>query len=109
MDKGESFHLKAIRERASEQGRPYLEFLRRSSMSAGLYRLSAGSRDGQRPHSEDELYYVVRGRSKFEVEGEVVPAEPGSLLFVAAGAQHRFFEITENLEVLVFFAPAETE
>jgi hypothetical protein len=33
----------------------------------------------------------------------------GSIIFVEAQVEHRFFDITEDLEVLVFFAPAETE
>lgn len=34
--------------------------------------------------------------------------EPGSLIFVAANIEHRFHTITEDLTVLVFFAPAES-
>ena len=40
----------------AESGRLYLEFLRVSSMSAGLYVLPAGGVDPQKPHMEDEMY-----------------------------------------------------
>jgi len=33
--------------------------------------------------------------------------EPGTLHFVTARAEHRFHSITEDLALLVFFAPAE--
>ena len=33
----------------------------------------------------------------------------GSLIFVEAEREHRFYDIQEELEVLVFFAPAERE
>jgi quercetin dioxygenase-like cupin family protein len=33
----------------------------------------------------------------------------GSLIFVAADVEHRFYNIEEELTVLVFFAPAEVE
>jgi hypothetical protein len=33
----------------------------------------------------------------------------GDVLYVAARVRHEFFEIAEELELLVFFAPAETE
>ncbi len=36
----------------------------------------------------------------------VLPAEDA--VFVAAGVEHRFCEIKEELAVLVFFAPAES-
>ena len=32
----------------------------------------------------------------------------GSVIFVAAGVEHRFYDIAEELVVLVFFAPAES-
>jgi hypothetical protein len=33
----------------------------------------------------------------------------GSVIFVEAELEHRFYDIEEELEVLVFFAPAERE
>ena len=41
----------------------YEEFHRVPDLSAGLYVLEAGATDLQSPHTEDELYYVVRGRA----------------------------------------------
>jgi quercetin dioxygenase-like cupin family protein len=32
----------------------------------------------------------------------------GSVIFVAAEVEHRFYDIAEELVVLVFFAPPET-
>ena len=32
---------------------------------------------------------------------------PGTIIFVAADVEHRFYDIAEELTVLVFFAPAE--
>ncbi len=86
----------------------YLEFLRVPSMSAGLYVLAAGATDQQRPHHEDEMYYVIRGRARFRAGTEDNEISAGSVLFVAAEVEHRFYDITEDLQVLVFFAPAES-
>lgn len=77
-------------------------------MSAGLYVLPAGSADLQRPHHEDEMYYVIRGRARFRVQDQEAEVSSGSVLFVAAEAEHEFYDITEELAVLVFFAPAES-
>jgi quercetin dioxygenase-like cupin family protein len=55
------------------------------------------------------MYYVVRGRARFRAGDEDREVSAGSVLFVAAEVQHRFHDITEELNVLVFFAPAETE
>jgi quercetin dioxygenase-like cupin family protein len=89
-------------------GKLYGEFLRVSAMSAGLYVLPAGATDPQHPHHEDEMYYVVRGIARFRAADEDQEISTGSVLFVAAGVEHRFHTITEELAVLVFFAPAES-
>jgi mannose-6-phosphate isomerase-like protein (cupin superfamily) len=88
-------------------GRPYHEFLRGPALSAGVYRLAAGSRDGQEPHGEDEVYYAVSGRARMRVGTEDHAVEPGTVVFVAARVDHRFHDIREDLTLLVFFAPAE--
>ncbi len=87
--------------------RRYEEFLRHPSMSAGLYVLSAGGTDPQKPHTEDELYYVISGSATFECNERREVVGPGSVIFVEALAPHRFTDITEDLSVLVVFAPAE--
>ena len=70
--------------------------------------LPAGATDLQRPHHEDEMYYVVRGKGRFRAGDEDREISAGSVLFVAAEVEHRFHDITEELAVLVFFAPAES-
>lgn len=86
----------------------YLEFLRKETMSLGLYVLPAGGVDPQQPHNEDEVYYIVSGHGQIDVGDETQPVQPGSIVFVAAHVPHKFHSITEELKILVFFAPAET-
>ena len=88
-------------------GNLYLEFIREPSMSVGLYSLPAGGVDPQQPHTEDEVYYVVSGRGAIRVRGEDRAVQPGSVVFVGAGVEHKFHSIEEDLTILVFFAPAE--
>jgi mannose-6-phosphate isomerase-like protein (cupin superfamily) len=78
-------------------------------MSAGVYVLSKGASDPQTPHHEDELYYVVRGRARMQIGSDHAEIRAGSIIFVEADLEHRFYDIQEELEVLVFFAPAERE
>jgi quercetin dioxygenase-like cupin family protein len=88
--------------------RLYQEFLRVPAMSAGVYVLPAGALDPQHPHKEDEMYYVIRGKARMRVGKEDRAVSSGSIIFVEAQAEHRFYDITEELVVLVFFAPAES-
>lgn len=85
----------------------WLEFLRVPALSAGLYRLPAGAADPQEPHTEDELYYVVQGRARFRAGADDREVQPGTVLYVEAGLEHRFHSVQEDLVVLVVFAPAE--
>jgi mannose-6-phosphate isomerase-like protein (cupin superfamily) len=99
---------RALAEVQRRGGAPYLEFLRRESMSCGLYVLEAGAEDPQEPHQEDEVYVVLEGRAAIMVAGEDRPVGPGSVVFVARTVPHRFHDIGARLSVLVFFAPAES-
>jgi mannose-6-phosphate isomerase-like protein (cupin superfamily) len=100
--------LAAVEKQRTASGRSYKEFLRVPTMSAGVYVLPAGAADHQKPHHEDEIYYVIRGRAHFQAGPEDKEVSAGSVIFVAAEVGHRFYDITEELAALVFFAPAET-
>jgi mannose-6-phosphate isomerase-like protein (cupin superfamily) len=103
-------HLYLVEELMNKQkqtGELYHEFLREHTMSMGLYRLAAGTTDQQKPHSEDEVYYVIEGHACFQSKSEEIQVQPGSIIYVKAHDEHRFHSITVDLTVLVFFAPAE--
>jgi mannose-6-phosphate isomerase-like protein (cupin superfamily) len=108
----ETFDVASLEEARAEvqrrTGELYLEFLRRDSMSCGLYVLEAGAADPQEPHQEDEVYLVLGGRAWLRAGDRDDPVGPGSVAFVARSVPHRFHDITERLSVLVFFAPAES-
>ena len=99
--------LATLREKISAAN-PYQEFLRVRAMSAGVYVLPRGGSDRQSPHREDEIYYVVGGRAKLRIGAEESAVGPGTVVFVEAGVEHRFFAIEEELVLLVMFAPPET-
>lgn len=103
----EAFELDQLEAQRHAVDRPYLEFIRVPSLSVGLYVLPAGGVDRQLPHTEDEAYYVIRGRSRMTVGDEVRDVGPGSVVFVGATVPHRFHDIEEELVILVAFGPAE--
>ena len=102
-----AFELTELLAAQQAGGKLYHEFLRVPALSMGLYVLPAGQPDPQQPHTEDEVYYIVGGRGMIHVGGEDRPVQAGSTVYVAAGVDHRFHSITEDLQLLVFFAPAE--
>jgi quercetin dioxygenase-like cupin family protein len=108
MDVANFFDIAQLQKLRALSGKPYFEFLRLPAMSAGVYVLPAGGSDPQTTHKEDELYYVVRGRGRITVAENERAVQEGSLIFVEANVEHRFYGIEEELTVLVFFAPAES-
>ena len=83
----------------------YVEHLRSAALSLGTYCIPAGGVDDQVPHAEDEVYVVTAGRGSFTAAGETVAVGPGTALFVPGGEAHRFHGVTEDLAVVVVFAP----
>jgi mannose-6-phosphate isomerase-like protein (cupin superfamily) len=105
----DAFEIGDVEAQRVAAGRLYEEFLRVDSMSAGLYVLEAGATDPQSPHAEDEIYYVISGRGQVQVAGEHRAVGAGSVIFVGKGVDHRFHSIEQRLDLLVLFAPAESE
>ena len=74
------------------------------SLSCGVFRLPAGAPDLQSPHDEDEVYFVVSGRGRVRVDGVEKSVGRGSVLYVQATTEHTFFEVEEDMTLVVFFA-----
>ncbi len=84
----------------------WVEHLRVPDLSVGTYCLPVGATDTQSPHTEDEIYVVTAGRATIVTPDGGAEVRPGSVIFVPAGEEHRFVEITEDLALLVVFGPA---
>jgi hypothetical protein len=95
MSKYQAFELNDLQ---ADRSKSYAEFLRRPGLSMGVYHLPAGGKDLQHPHASDEV----------EVEGDRIDVGPGRVVSVDIGADHHFVDVTEDLSVLVVFAPAAT-
>ncbi len=105
----EGWDVQELVEKLNASERPYLPFLDRDTLSTGIYRLAAGAKDGQSPHTMDEVYYVVEGKAKLVAGGETLNVEPGGILFVGAHVDHEFVDIEEDLVLVVFFSKAPVE
>ena len=103
MDAFDTSELVAAQHRPGEH--TYVDFLRKETLSLGMSVWPARGEDNQRPHTEDEVYVVVAGRGQIRVADEDRPVRTGSVIYVAAGVEHRFHAVEEDLHVLVFWAP----
>lgn len=105
QDVSEAFYqLQDLENELSDSKRRYLPFLNVETLRTGLYVLPAGTEDKQQPHEHDEVYYVISGKSKFVAGGKTTDVKAGSVLYVKARVEHRFFDIDEELKIMVFFS-----
>lgn len=79
----------------------FAEAFRHGTMRLGLY-APRGS-DTQTPHAQDELYVVISGSGRFVLEGEDRAFHPNDVIFVSAGAEHRFVDFTPDFAAWVIF------
>lgn len=101
---GKVYAIAELEKERAKKKTSYLSFLNVPALSTGLYVLDAGAKDGQNPHDRDEIYYVISGKGKIQIDDEITPVEPGSVIYVAAKVEHRFVDIEEKLSLLVVFA-----
>jgi mannose-6-phosphate isomerase-like protein (cupin superfamily) len=101
-----AFTLSEIEKVRESLGESWHEFLNLPSLSMGLYRIAAGEndRESHSPHDQDEIYVGVSGHGLLSAGGVVYEAGAGSIVYVRAGVEHHFHDVTEDLCVLVFFA-----
>jgi mannose-6-phosphate isomerase-like protein (cupin superfamily) len=60
----------------------------------------------QTPHTQDEIYFIIRGRGFLLHDGKREPFEAGDILFVAAGTEHQFEGTSDDLALWrVFYGP----
>ena len=83
------------------QNERYKDLITHGSMSTGLYALR--EHDPQEPHTQDEIYIVASGSGEFLNDGERKPFRPGDIIFVKAGAEHRFENFTDDFQTWVVF------
>ena len=60
----------------------------------------------QTPHTQDEIYVIIRGRGVLIHDGKRDAFESGDILFVAAGTEHQYEDCTNDLALWrVFYGP----
>ena len=52
-----------------------------------------------------EVYYILQGRGKMELNDEVIDIEPGTVVYIEPYTAHRLYS-TEGVETIVFGVPA---
>ena len=86
------------------EGERFTEAFTRGTLVVELYAPEA--LDPQKPHTRDEVYFVVSGSGEFVVGGERTHFVAGDALFAAAGVMHRFENFSADFVTwVVFYGP----
>lgn len=86
----------------------YRELFSHGTLSIEIYKPDRV--DEQEPHDRDEVYVIASGGGYFVHEGNRQPVEPGEVLFVPAGDEHRFVDFSEDFSTwVVFYGPVGGE
>ena len=83
----------------------FVEQFRSADLSVGTYSIPVEGVDDQTPHSEDEIYVVYAGAATIVTPSGAERISAGSVIFVPAGEDHRFEDISADLAMVVMFAP----
>jgi mannose-6-phosphate isomerase-like protein (cupin superfamily) len=86
----------------------FLQLYKHGSLQVEVYK--PVGEDLQQPHEQDEVYVIISGTGEF-INGETKSQfAPGDFLFVAAGAEHRFINFTNDFTTwVIFYGPAGGE
>jgi mannose-6-phosphate isomerase-like protein (cupin superfamily) len=95
----------AYRPPPSGEPNDWIVHLNTGDLSLGTYSIPAGGVDDQTPHTEDEIYVVKTGQATLVTPSGTAPVGPGSVIYVPAGEEHRFTDVTDDLALIVVFAP----
>lgn len=101
-----SFTIDRVSKRRADTEKPWLEFLDLPTLSMGIYYVAAGTtdRDSHSPHDRDEVYAGISGKGRLTADDEEFEVEAGAIIYVKAGVEHHFHDVTHDLTLLVLFA-----
>lgn len=96
-------NVQEAKRRLREEGGGYEIVHTSPGLEIGVYVLVAPEPDHQEAHPDDEVYVVLEGEGALTIEGREQAVREGDVVFVPAGADHRFTGYV-GLSVLVVFS-----
>ena len=88
-------------EQLAEAKRLFIEVFSHGSLLVEIYK--PHKLDMQKPHTRDELYFVIAGTGKYFYDGATVDFQAGDVLFAAAHKEHRFSGFSDDFSTWVMF------
>ena len=94
----------ALKQLAAAGGQRYVTIFEHGKLELEFYK-PLGS-DPQKPHTRDEVYFVISGSGWFVRGTGRQRFGPGEVLYLPAGEPHQFEEFTGDFATWAIFAPS---
>lgn len=94
----------ALKKLAAAGGQRYVTMFHHGNLELEFYK-PAGT-DPQKPHTRDEVYFVISGSGWFVRGTERQRFGAGEVLYLPAGQPHRFEEFSDDFAAWAIFAPS---
>jgi mannose-6-phosphate isomerase-like protein (cupin superfamily) len=91
----------AIEQLKKEKNRTFTLMMTDGSMSVEYF--APKITDTQQPHTQDELYVIVSGKSELYRDGETISCNKGDVIFVPADMEHHFINFSPDFATWVIF------
>ena len=78
------------------------------ALSLGLAEIPPGATLARHRHAAPEIYYLLSGAGRVEVDGQGYPATAGSAIFIPGGAMHAFSNTGAITITFVYVFPVDT-
>jgi mannose-6-phosphate isomerase-like protein (cupin superfamily) len=93
--------VNAALSKLENEEQPFLKLFEHGTLEIEIYK--PDKVDHQTPHTRDEVYVIATGTGTFINGDNRHSVEPGEVLFVPAGVEHRFVDFTEDFSTWVLF------
>lgn len=99
----EHITLHAAQEKlAAAGGARYITLFKHGALELEFYRPQGT--DPQKPHTRDEVYFVVSGTGWFVIGNDRQRFNPGDVLYLPAGVAHRFEDFSDDFATWAIFS-----
>ncbi len=87
---------------AGAGGQRYVTIFKHGSLELEYYQ--PVKTDPQKPHTRDEVYFVISGRGTFVYDDKPREFGPGEVIHCLAGVPHRFEKFSEDFATWAIFS-----
>ena len=96
------FDFKEMVEAIRQSNTYYNSFIDAQNMDIGILVLKPGEEDIQKPHTKDEIYFILQGDGYMVIDKENVPIKEKTFYLIKKNTFHKFFSNKKEIIAIYF-------